>query len=194
MSIFTNVVAIGLDVLLMLYDWENTDTFRRPVGQGLRPCLYSVALSGLRLIGCAHCAGVTPFRASPPACGLSPLRGLPVVNIPNGACRGGALETVRGKNPLEPAQCGYPLGLALANICRVESAEPRRGGKTTGRRWSGSATPVTQRAIAKWKLRRSDGLQAGGGAIVQPLYMYPAHTTRNGSSVGAMDHRQAVER
>ena len=73
MSIFTNVVAIGLDVLLMLYDWENTDTFRRPVGQGLCPCLYSVALSGLHLIGCARLQGLRPFGLHhlPVVCRLS---------------------------------------------------------------------------------------------------------------------------
>ena len=29
-----------------------------------------------RLIGCSHCAGVAPLRAPPPACDLTPLRGL----------------------------------------------------------------------------------------------------------------------
>ena len=67
---------------------------------GLSSLRKSVALSGLHLIGCAHYAGVAPFRASPPACGLSPLRsgvcapacglspfqGLPYANIPCGAC------------------------------------------------------------------------------------------------------------
>ncbi|WP_455537322.1 hypothetical protein [Prevotella koreensis] len=47
----------------------------------------------------------------------------------------------------------------------------RRGGKTTGRRWSDSETPVpvTRTYHPKRKLRRSDGLQAGGGAIAKPL-------------------------
>ena len=58
------------------------------VAQGLRyrstACPWSVALSGLawcghlsglRLIGCSHYTGVLPCRATPPACGLLPLRG-----------------------------------------------------------------------------------------------------------------------
>ena len=64
----------------------DTSCSRLPHHSGLRPCLYSAALSGLGLIGCAHYAGVAPLRASPPACGLSPLRGLPYANIPCGAC------------------------------------------------------------------------------------------------------------
>ena len=129
--------------------------------------------------------GTSLSTLSPPRSGVAPL---PVVCRPFRASFDWGVPVYRGCALSGFTTClGSVAPVGARPNCRLSRRSPARGiSQSPGgaadfrqgwsderienrRREAERQTPVTRRAIAKWKLRRSNGSQAGGGAAAEPL-------------------------